>query len=181
MSATSANPVPPTHIANVMQTPASPRPAPATLTPGKAPPSPLSRFYMPPTPVPAPQRIWRPSCTHLTMTRVYSDYRVCDLCHRPPAWGWLYRCTHDREALLLDAIQHGRGGDHCFDELGKTLIKDVKPPKRGSELRSKNFSAIKEMTPEQMASYTPSQLATILEQRENVFTSLWCLTYSSTR
>jgi len=40
--------------------------------------------------------------------------------------------------------------------------------KHGPDARRKQYSFLNEITPEQMASYTPDQLADILEQRENV-------------
>lgn len=39
---------------------------------------------------------------------------------------------------------------------------------RGPDARSDKFSFLKEITSEEMQSYTPDQIATILGQRENV-------------
>lgn len=44
----------------------------------------------------------------------------------------------------------------------------VEPPKRGPQVRAERFSFLKELTSEEMTNYSPSQIATILEQRENV-------------
>jgi hypothetical protein len=55
-----------------------------------------------------------------------------------------------------------------FDRFGDQLLDLVKPASNGAEARSNKLSFLKELTPEQMATYTPAQLVTILEQREKV-------------
>lgn len=69
-----------------------------------------SRISRSASPMPAAQfshRRFRPTCTHLTMTRLYTDSLLCDICHQPPPWGWLYRCVQDRERQLLNQIFEG--------------------------------------------------------------------------
>ncbi|KAI1369136.1 hypothetical protein F5Y08DRAFT_325541 [Xylaria arbuscula] len=104
----------------------------ATATP--PPPVPLSTYstYKPQT--------FQPTCTHLTMTRVYEPAFKCSLCHRP---------------------------GH-FDYLGNALGKEIRPGLRSPERRASKLSFFEEVTPEQMKTYSPSQVATILQQRENL-------------
>jgi hypothetical protein len=44
-------------------------------------------------------------CTHLTMTRLYGIR--CQVCLREGSFGWVYRCTQDREVLLEDEMERG--------------------------------------------------------------------------
>jgi hypothetical protein len=46
-------------------------------------------------------------CTHLTMTRVYGGEMRCQMCLREGSFGWVYRCTQDRELLLEDEMERG--------------------------------------------------------------------------
>lgn len=55
-----------------------------------------------------------------------------------------------------------------FDLLGSSLAQQMKDRHRGPARRSNPFSLFEEMTPEQMQTYTPSQLHTILCQRQHV-------------
>ncbi|ORY68418.1 uncharacterized protein BCR38DRAFT_471985 [Pseudomassariella vexata] len=100
-------------------------------------------------------QIWNPACTHLTMTRMYE-----------PNFGWLYRCTQDREQMIEDAMR--KGHIVSFDLLGASFEESPAPPPRGPEERSNRLSFFKEITADEMKSYTPDQIATILEQRENL-------------
>lgn len=77
-----------------------------------------SRISRSASPMPAAQlshRRFRPTCTHLTTTRLYTDSLLCDICHQPPPWGWLYRCIQDRELELLDQIFEGEMLDEIFE------------------------------------------------------------------
>lgn len=101
------------------------------------------------------------------MTRLYSEHVVCDLCHRQPPWGWLYRCTQDRELALTEAIE--RGADTtAFDSIGEVLSRDVRPAKRGPEARSDKYSFFNELSRDDLACYAPEQLSMIMQQREKV-------------
>ncbi|KAM0323306.1 hypothetical protein ACHAQA_008898 [Verticillium albo-atrum] len=114
------------------------------------------------------RRPFKASCTHPTMTRVYGVDHRCDSCGRYPPFGWLYRCTQDREELLRQMIHVG-SDQATFDELGRELIGLVKPRPRGPEARADTIgSFFNEITPEQLQTYRPDQIATILKQRENV-------------
>ncbi len=66
------------------------------------------------------------------------------------------------------AIAIGQGGTMCFDELGEALCKLVEPALRGPEARSDKYTVLTEMSPDELASYTPEQLVELLRQRENV-------------
>ena len=62
-------------------------------------PVPRSRSFTQ-RPPPLPRR-WEPKCNHSTMARLYHGAYKCQQCHRTGHFGWLYRCTVDREALIL--------------------------------------------------------------------------------
>lgn len=92
----------------------------------------------------------------------------------------------DREAILRQQLEDGkqvRGfctdaegsftkvSQVAYDDIGAMLVTQVKPAHRGPEERSDKYSFLrKELTPETMKDYSPDQIATILEQREHVFT-----------
>jgi hypothetical protein len=44
-------------------------------------------------------------CTHLTMTRLYTNEYRCSICLRIGSMGWVYRCTQDRELLLEENME----------------------------------------------------------------------------
>ena len=46
-------------------------------------------------------------CTHLTTTRLFTKDFRCVCCCREGSFGWLYRCTQDRDNLLEDEIERG--------------------------------------------------------------------------
>ena len=130
----------------------------------------VSRFplNLPPPALTLPHplfRAWRPSCTHLTMTRLFTS-SPCHMCRRLPPWGWLYCCTQDKELSLAEGIEKGSVGP--MDDLAERLTRGVKPTKKGPELRSDRFSALTELTQAELATYTPEELVIILKQREHV-------------
>ncbi|KAI1641020.1 hypothetical protein F4809DRAFT_637150 [Biscogniauxia mediterranea] len=90
---------------------------------------------------------FQPSCTHLTMTRIYDP-------------------NFDREHL----IKHAMENDHPvnYDLLGLSFSEQISPSPRGPERRSDKFAFLKEITPDQLRTYTPQQIATILEQRQHL-------------
>ncbi|KAL7626779.1 hypothetical protein AAE478_003553 [Parahypoxylon ruwenzoriense] len=55
-----------------------------------------------------------------------------------------------------------------FDLVGASFAKGLTVRPRSPESRSDKFSFLRELTSEQMATYTPSQISVILGQRENV-------------
>ncbi|KAL2760925.1 hypothetical protein ACRALDRAFT_2093999 [Sodiomyces alcalophilus JCM 7366] len=107
------------------------------------------------------------TCTHTTMTRIYSVDLRCDSCHQLGAFGWLYRCTQDREELIRQMLAVG-SKRATFDEIGDELAAQVKPRLRGPEARADKLSFFDEITPEQLRTYSAEQVATILRQREHV-------------
>ncbi|KAI1423849.1 hypothetical protein F5Y12DRAFT_798005 [Xylaria sp. FL1777] len=88
---------------------------------------------------------FQPTCTHLTMTRV---------------------CTQDREHLIVDALQKNQ--TVSFDCLGTVFSNEISPGPRSPEKRADKLSFFGEITPEQMRTYSPSQIATILQQRHDL-------------
>ncbi|ROT42067.1 hypothetical protein SODALDRAFT_347154 [Sodiomyces alkalinus F11] len=107
-----------------------------------------------------------PTCTHTTMTRIYSIDLRCDSCHQVGAFGWLYRCTQDREELICQML--AVGSKATFDETGDVLATQVKPRLRGPEARADKLSFFNEITSEQLQTYSAEQVAAILRQREHV-------------
>ncbi|AEO69557.1 uncharacterized protein THITE_2012147, partial [Thermothielavioides terrestris NRRL 8126] len=106
------------------------------------------------------------SCTHDTMAVIYHDSLECLVCRRRPPQGFLYRCTVDREPLILDAAS--RGYSAAFDKCGMAFAGEMTLGKFGADARSNPHNLFNELTPEQLASYTPEQLAILVSQRENV-------------
>lgn len=46
-------------------------------------------------------------CTHLTTTRLFTKEFRCGVCFRESSFGWVWRCTQDRELMLEDDMDHG--------------------------------------------------------------------------
>lgn len=42
------------------------------------------------------------TCTHITMTRLYTDEFRCLICLKISPMGWVWRCTQDRDTMLED-------------------------------------------------------------------------------
>ncbi|KAI0867015.1 hypothetical protein F4860DRAFT_15454 [Xylaria cubensis] len=59
-----------------------------------------------------------------------------------------------------------------IDSQEGALICEVKPGRRGPERRANKLSFFEEITAEQMYTYSPAQIATVLEQRENLLSVL---------
>lgn len=87
----------------------------ATVTPSMAlvtdqtPPSPR-RFTFSTFPTILPQTRkngGNGQCTHITTTRLYTEDFRCAQCLNLGSFGWLYRCTQDRELLLEEDIERG--------------------------------------------------------------------------
>nr|XP_036583754.1 uncharacterized protein CTRU02_06393 [Colletotrichum truncatum]KAF6792897.1 hypothetical protein CTRU02_06393 [Colletotrichum truncatum] len=108
------------------------------------------------------------ACTHVTMVRVYSYVLRCDSCDNYGPFGWLYRCSQDREEILRDSIFCG--DEVTFDDLGKQLITAVQPRHRGPEKRAGNAASfLEEMPSNHIAkTYTSDQLLTIFHQRKHL-------------
>lgn len=132
---------------------------------------------------------FRPKCGHITMARIYHVGFRCERCNRHGQFGWLYRCTEHRELILDDMNRHGvkvslaqptspysveRGYDidnaieTAFDSIGEQFCEQMSLGRWGPDKRQNKYSVLHEMTQEQMQSYNPAQIATLLAQRENV-------------
>ncbi|KAK8017221.1 hypothetical protein PG991_008297 [Apiospora marii] len=129
--------------------PASPRPAIAKLA--RSAPSPVLVHHRRPQ-----SSTFSPTCTHMTMTRLYE-----------PNFGWLYRCTQDREFMIEDLME--KGLPVSFDLLGASFAdRKPVPSPRGPALRKDPLSFLTEIAADDLKSYTPQQIKTILEQREKL-------------
>ncbi len=124
-------------------------------------------------------------CTHLTMTRLFTEDFCCAVCLQVGTFGWLYRCTQDRELLLEEDIENGFEvsqvipsqlrrfmlNEWCqekLDALCDTLPKSIKPRKRSAAARLDKLSVLEEIGAENMNHYTGEQLHKILSQRTHV-------------
>ncbi|TGJ88136.1 hypothetical protein E0Z10_g656 [Xylaria hypoxylon] len=77
-----------------------------------------------------------------------------------------FTCTQDREHLIVDALEKNQPVN--FDFLGTVFSNAISPGPRSPERRADKFSFFGEITAEQMRTYSPTQLAIILEQRDNL-------------
>jgi len=110
---------------------------------------------------------WRRTCYHSALARVYRPSAQCQKCDRPGAQGWLYQCTVDREARIMSQKAHGQ--DVAFDRIGERFIDDMTLGRFGADVRARSPSHfLREISAEQMMSYTPEQLADIIDHRTNV-------------
>ncbi|KAK1983896.1 hypothetical protein LZ30DRAFT_587409 [Colletotrichum cereale] len=118
-------------------------------------------------PTPHPARTFA-ACTHVTMVRVYSYILRCDSCGNYGPFGWLYRCSQDKEEILRDSIISG--DEVTFDDLGRQLIAAIQPRNRGPEKRSGNAACFLEEMPSRdiTTTYTSDQLLTIFNQRKHL-------------
>ncbi|KAG5662797.1 hypothetical protein KAF25_005215 [Fusarium avenaceum] len=107
------------------------------------------------------QPVFKPQCTHLTMTRVYDPSLKCSSCHEHGPFGWLYQCSQDREEMIEEKLSY-------MDYLDYYFRKDMGVRKGSAEARRDKLSFLDGLTPKQMASYRPDQIATILRQREEL-------------
>ncbi|KAF5969197.1 hypothetical protein FBULB1_10361 [Fusarium bulbicola] len=100
------------------------------------------------------------------MTRIYDADSKCSSCHEPGQFGWLYQCTQDHEKMIEEKLLTGE--QPCMDYLDFSFRKNMVVRKGSAEARRDKLSFLQELTPEQMASYRPDQIATILRQREEL-------------
>ncbi|KAK4465709.1 hypothetical protein QBC42DRAFT_168364 [Cladorrhinum samala] len=113
-----------------------------------------------------PHRVWGPRCSHSSMTTFYQETFHCEVCRRWNSFGWLYRCVVDRDPLILEG--QNKGVQIAFDSLGQHFAKEMTLGKYGPDSRSQKNNFLKEISMEQMCSYTPEQISTILAQRDHV-------------
>ncbi|KAE8450948.1 hypothetical protein EG329_005388 [Mollisiaceae sp. DMI_Dod_QoI] len=125
---------------------------------------PMNLNYMPRAR--APQRPVHLQCTHLTMTRLYTNEFCCSNCNGPPVGGWLWRCTQDRELILDDDVD--KGIVEKIDPLCDIFENRISPSPRSPAARMSILSFLGEVDDEQLQSYTQEQLQQILKQRAKV-------------
>ncbi|EAA33486.1 hypothetical protein GE21DRAFT_3967 [Neurospora crassa] len=157
----------PRHIVDAMEAPGMGKPLPAL---------PIATLAFPPLAIPlssfaihsqrSSKRRFQIRCSHSVMTRFYSTGDKCALCRRKGDFGWVYRCIVDRDALIMG--KQANGIPVAFDGIGCRFAEKMTLGKHGPEARHEDYSFLREITPEQMVSYTPSQIQKILSQRENV-------------
>ncbi|PQE15712.1 flagellar motor protein [Rutstroemia sp. NJR-2017a BBW] len=107
-------------------------------------------------------------CTHVTTTRLYTKEFRCAICYREGSFGWLYRCTQDRELMLDEHMEKGYPEQEKLDELCDIFPTPPSPRKRSPLARSSKLSFLDEITPEQLKTYTPAQIQLILNQRSQL-------------
>ncbi|CAJ0550663.1 Ff.00g105930.m01.CDS01 [Fusarium sp. VM40] len=95
------------------------------------------------------------------MTRVYDTSLKCSSCHEHGPFGWLYQCSQDREEMIEEKLSY-------MDYLDYSFRKNMGIRKGSAEARRDKLSFLDGLTPKQMASYRPDQIATILRQREEL-------------
>ncbi|KAM3522731.1 hypothetical protein NHJ13051_005522 [Beauveria bassiana] len=105
-------------------------------------------------------------CTHTTMTRVYGATNLCCACHRPGTFGWVYQCTQDQEGIIDDAL--AQGDLSCCDQVGLGMVDVINAQRSSIPDCQDKFAFLDQISYEQMASYRPDQLATLLRQKEKV-------------
>ncbi|CAG8950159.1 hypothetical protein HYFRA_00008396 [Hymenoscyphus fraxineus] len=104
------------------------------------------------------------ACTHLTVTRYYTTHYRCCICTRLGSFGWLYRCTQDRELMLEENNKRFGSTDEGISAmLGRSEI-----PPRSPAARHDKLAFLSELTPEQFASYSEEQVNKILDQRAHI-------------
>ncbi|KAG9250757.1 uncharacterized protein F5Z01DRAFT_677578 [Emericellopsis atlantica] len=99
------------------------------------------------------------------MVRLYGEH-VCKCCLKPGEFGWVYRCTQDREDMLeFDAATGHQVAD---DELGRSFASQMSIRERSAAARRDRLSFLEELDSKQLSQYRPDQIVTILRQREEV-------------
>ncbi|QSZ37118.1 hypothetical protein DSL72_009211 [Monilinia vaccinii-corymbosi] len=106
-------------------------------------------------------------CTHLTTTRLFTKDFRCGSCFREGSFGWVWRCTQDRELMLEDDLDHGHASQEKLDDLCDIFPRPTSPKPRGPEARKSRLSFLNEISPEDLknGTYSPAQIQTILRQR----------------
>ncbi len=135
----------------------------------------------------------RGQCTHMTMTRYYTQEYRCSICLRLGSMGWLYRCTQDRELLiekdleqtnkvpftrrlqLENSISNSLPQINSGTHLDPEFPRPTAPTKRVSIARSSSILAfLDEIGQDHLDQYTPEQMQNILERKTQVRLSYSC-------
>ncbi|KAF7865337.1 hypothetical protein EAF04_006314 [Stromatinia cepivora] len=104
-------------------------------------------------------------CTHLTTTRLFTREFRCGICFREGSFGWVWRCTQDRELMLEDDMDHGHASQEKLDDLCDIFPRPTALRPRGPEARKSRLSFLDEISSKDLKTYTPAQIQTILRQR----------------
>ncbi|ESZ94571.1 hypothetical protein SBOR_5061 [Sclerotinia borealis F-4128] len=115
-------------------------------------------------------------CTHLTTTRLFTTEFRCSICFREGSFGWIWRCTQDRELMLEDDMDHGHAHDlltfpksqEKLDDLCDIFPRPTSPRPRGPEARKSRLSFLDEISNEDLKTYTPAKIQIILKQRSHL-------------
>ncbi|TGO57083.1 hypothetical protein BOTNAR_0209g00120 [Botryotinia narcissicola] len=107
-------------------------------------------------------------CTHLTTTRLFTKEFRCGICFREGSFGWVWKCTQDRELMLEDDMDHGHASQEKLDDLCDIYPRPTSPRPRGPEARRSRFSFLDEISSKDLKTYSPSQIQTILQQRSHL-------------
>ncbi|KAH6841169.1 hypothetical protein B0I37DRAFT_438834 [Chaetomium sp. MPI-CAGE-AT-0009] len=99
------------------------------------------------------------------MAVIYEETFHCPNCGQLPPSKTLYRCVMDRDPLIQDAYESRYSV--AFDPIGRQFEQAMSLGKSGADIRSAK-SPLAEMSAEQLSSYTPEQLDTLVSQRNNV-------------
>ncbi|KAH8879830.1 hypothetical protein GQ53DRAFT_611165, partial [Thozetella sp. PMI_491] len=105
-------------------------------------------------------------CGHIIMTRLYSEQFCCDECHCLGPSGWLYYCIQDHELTTMDSKLRGRFVPP--DSLAAFFADQMSLGKGGPDRRGRKNNFVFEIGVDNLASYSPAQIVTILDQRDKV-------------
>src|SRR5271154_1607752 len=103
------------------------------------------------------------ACTHTTVTRLFDTYgsTKCQICHRHPLIGWVYRCTQDYGGFLPESdFMHNSGMEH---------IQPYDTYDGAEERWGLSPWIVKAIEQDQ---YTPHQINTMSEQRRSVMRAI---------
>lgn len=110
----------------------------------------------------------RAACTHLTMGRLYGNFR-CNVCHRASELGWVYTCIQDDEAAIIEAFESRegkktQGSDSPLDDVHHDLQDTGKD---SSMLTTRLNPWVEKAIVE--GHYTDEQVAVLRAQKQKVF------------
>jgi hypothetical protein len=97
----------------------------------------------------------QPTCKHITMTRLYENYgsHRCQVCHRHPIIGWVYRCTQDHGGLLPESD---------FTTIQEAVPVTISEGTPTWQLKQWMYEAVLK------GQYTVEQFSTLFQQRQAV-------------
>ncbi|KAL3423200.1 hypothetical protein PVAG01_04947 [Phlyctema vagabunda] len=120
---------------------------------------------LPPRHMMAPAPQGNGACTHMTMSRLYTDAIRCPNCRQISSYGWLLKCTQDTELTYEDELEKGIRSSQ-LDKYCEIFEPPTAPKKRSPAARtSSRLSFLDEISDEALKTYTPAKLKAVLEQR----------------